>query len=177
MVFRMCAPQTMDLSFKAFSHKLQFEHKTSSPGYLESKGKAEQAVKAAKTLMKKAKKAGTDPYPSLLLHRNTPTQGLDSCPVQLLMSRRTKTLLPTTVNLLKPKLCINADRKLSACKQRQAHYYNKGDLEDRKLGNVVRLFPIGSGAKEPVKTIVQSNVSLQISLLKEASSPPQAGST
>ena len=75
------------------------------------------------------------------------------------MSRRTKILLPTTVNLLKPKLCINVDKKLFACKQRQAHYYNKGvkDLEECKLGNVVRLFPIGSAAKEPVRAIVQSN--------------------
>ena len=92
MVFWMCTPQTMDLSFKAFSHKLEFEHKTSSPGYPQSKGKAEQAVKAAKTLMKKAKKAGTDPCLSLLSHRNTPTQGLDSSPVQHLVRRTTKTL-------------------------------------------------------------------------------------
>ena len=89
MVFPMCASQTMDLSFhrknsKCLVIKWQFENKTSSPGYPQSKGKAEQAAKAAKTLMKKAKKAGTDPYLSLLSHRNTATQGLDSSPVQRL---------------------------------------------------------------------------------------------
>ena len=106
--------------------------------------------------MKKAKKAGTDPYLSLLLHRNTPTQRLDSSPLQHLMSRRTKILLPATANLLKPRLCINVAKKLFACKQRQAHYDNKGakDLEECKLGDIVHLFQLGSGAKEPVKTIV-----------------------
>ena len=120
MVFLMCASQTMDLSFhrknsKCLVIKWQFEHKTSSPGYPQSKGKAEQAAKAAKTLMKKAKKAGTDPYLSLLSHRNTATQGLDSSPVQRLMSRRTKTLLPGTVNLLTPMLFVNVDKKLCVC--------------------------------------------------------------
>ena len=47
---------------------------------------------------------------TFLSHKNTPTQGLDSSPVQRLMSRRTKTLLPTTANLLKPKLCANVSR-------------------------------------------------------------------
>ena len=110
-------PQFLSEKFKAFSLKWQFEHKISSPGYPQSNGKAEQAVKVAKTLMKKAKKAGTDPYLSLLSHRNTPTQGLDSSPVQRLMSRRTKALLPTTASPLKPKLCVNVDRKLLACKK------------------------------------------------------------
>ena len=42
-------PHFLSEEFKAFSHKWQFEHKTSLPGYPQSKGKAEQAVKAAKT--------------------------------------------------------------------------------------------------------------------------------
>ena len=138
MVFWMCTPQTMDLSFKAFSHKLEFEHKTSSPGYPQSKGKAEQAVKAAKTLMKKAKKAGTDPCLSLLSHRNTPTQGLDSSPVQHLVRRTTKTLLPTTANLLIPKLWVNVDKKLFLCKHRQAHHYNKGAKDLEEIRNQLR---------------------------------------
>ena len=89
-------PQFSSDKFKAFSHKWQFEHTTSSPGYPQSNGKAEQAVKEAKKLMKKTKKAGTDPYLALLAQRKTPTQGLDSSP-QRLMSRRTKT--PWSVHL------------------------------------------------------------------------------
>ena len=65
-------PHFSSEEFKAFRHKWQFEHKTSSPGYHQSNGKAEQAVRAAKTLMKEAKKAGTDPHLSHLSHRNTP---------------------------------------------------------------------------------------------------------
>ena len=112
--------------------------RTSSPGYPQSKGKAEQAVKAAKTLMKKAKKAGTDPCLSLLSHRNTPTQGLDSSPVQHLVRRTTKTLLPTTANLLIPKLWVNVDKKLFLCKHRQAHHYNKGAKDLEEIRNQLR---------------------------------------
>ena len=112
-------PQFSLEEFKAFGLKWQFENKTSSPGYPQSNGKAEQAVKVAKALVKKVKKTCTDPYLSLLSHRNTPTQGLGS------MSKSTKTLLPTTMNLLKPKLCMNIDKKLFAGKQEQARYHNK----------------------------------------------------
>ena len=156
-------PQFSSEEFKAFSFSWQFEHKTSSPGYPQSNGKEEQAVKAANMLMKKAKKAGTDPYLLLLSHRNTPTQGLGSSPVQRLMSKRPTTLLPTIAKLLEPKLCVNVDKKLFACKQKQAYYYNKGakDLVELKPGNVVQIVPIGSGVKEPVKAVEQLKVGTQ----------------
>ena len=38
----------------------------------------------------------------MLAHRNTLTEETESSPVQRLMGRRTKTLLPTTTNLLRP---------------------------------------------------------------------------
>ena len=54
--------------------------------------------------MMKAKKDRSDAYLALLDYRNTRTQGLDTSPVQRLMSRRTKTLLPTTGRLLQPQI-------------------------------------------------------------------------
>ena len=84
----------------------QFRLITASPCYPKSNGKAENAIKAAKQLimMKKAKNDKTDAYLALLHYENTPTQGLDTSPAQRLTSRRTKTLLPTTVNLLQPQI-------------------------------------------------------------------------
>ena len=114
MVFRMCASQTMDLSF----------HQTNSKrfvinGYLSTTHLHQGIPKATERQSKLSKL----PRPSLdeegkeswnrsipFSRKNTPTQGLDSSPVQRLMNRRTKTLLPTTANLLKPKLCADVSR-------------------------------------------------------------------
>ena len=41
---------------------------------------------------------------ALLDHCNTPSQGTSTSPAQRLMSRRTKTLLPTKETLLKPQV-------------------------------------------------------------------------
>ena len=91
--------------------------------------------------MSKAKKDGSDAHLALLDHRNTTTQGLDTSPVQRLMSRRTKTLLPTTANLLVPQVIKGQHQKLQANKVRQAKYYNKGarDLPELNEGDVVRI--------------------------------------
>ena len=66
----------------------------------------ESAVKMAKNLFRKAREDKADPYLAMLDHRNTPAKGLLSL-AQKLMSRRTKTLLPTREDLLKPKLPQN----------------------------------------------------------------------
>nr|XP_054753936.1 uncharacterized protein K02A2.6-like [Lytechinus pictus] len=89
-------PQFTADEFKRFARKWQFEHTTSSPHYPQSNGKAESSVKVAKSLLKKAKTAGSDPYLSLLAFRNTPTPGMGSSPIQRIMNRRTRTVLPTT---------------------------------------------------------------------------------
>ncbi|KAJ7997987.1 hypothetical protein DPEC_G00126320 [Dallia pectoralis] len=93
--------------FRHFSQKWGFEHRTSSPGYPRSNGKTESAVKTAKRLMLKAAAARQDPYMAMLDHRNTPGQGLDTSPAQRLLSRRTRTLLPTKDTLLKPEVTHN----------------------------------------------------------------------
>ena len=90
---------------------------SNSPRYPKSNGKVENAVGAAKRLMKKAKKNSSDAYLALLDYRNTPTQRLDTNPAQRLMSRRTKTLLPTTKNLLVPEVTMGQHQKILANKQ------------------------------------------------------------
>ena len=148
-------PQFTAENFKMFSKDWEFEHKTSSPYYPQSNGKAENAVKVAKAIMTKAKASHSDPYLSILAYRNTPTNGMTSSPVQRLMSRRTRTVLPSTVKLLKPEV-PKAANELKAAKNRQAFYYNKNakDLQPLKPGEIVRMKPTTGQQKVWRKAVV-----------------------
>ena len=85
-------PQFDWQEFQKFAETWDFEHTPSSPGDSKANGKAESAVKTAKSLLRKALDSGKDPYMAILDYRNTPTQGMDSSPVQRLMNRHTNTL-------------------------------------------------------------------------------------
>ena len=104
-------PQFSSTEFGKFSDEWEFAHVTSSPGHAQSNGMVESAVKAVKRLVRKAEMAGTDPWLAILDHRNTPTEGMTSSPVQRLMSRRTRTLLPAKDNQLKPKVVRNVGKE------------------------------------------------------------------
>ena len=54
-------PHFSSQEFKKFKDLYEFDHVTSSPTYLQSNGKAENAVKAAQQIMLKALEAGSDP--------------------------------------------------------------------------------------------------------------------
>ena len=93
-------PQFSSRLFQAFADKYQFQHITSSPHYPQSNGRAEKVVQTIKSLIKKATDDGQeaqDIYLALLDLRNTPVDNRAGSPSQRL---RTKTLLPTTDNLL-----------------------------------------------------------------------------
>ena len=76
----------------------------------------------AKMLQRKAAKANQDQWLSFLDYRNTPTEGMDSSPVQRLMSKRTKTTLPVAQHLLEPEIQSDVERKLTK-KGRMAKKY------------------------------------------------------
>ena len=63
-----------------FAETWRFEHKTPSPRYPQSNGKAENAVKVCKALLKKARADNEDPLLAFLNWRNTPTEGLGTSP-------------------------------------------------------------------------------------------------
>ncbi|KAL6471890.1 hypothetical protein MHYP_G00205400 [Metynnis hypsauchen] len=128
-------PQYSSGEFRKFSKAWDFEHVTSSPTYPQSNGKAESAVKTAKGLMGRAIQAKSDPYLAILDHRNAPSQGFSASPAQRLMSRRTKTLLPTCSTLPQPVVM----KTNQSMKQNQS--YNRGveDLSDLKSGDRVRV--------------------------------------
>ncbi|KAL0174707.1 hypothetical protein M9458_030675, partial [Cirrhinus mrigala] len=125
-------PQYSSQEFKQFSIAWEFRHVTSSPAYPQSNGKAESAVKTAKQLMGKAKRGKADPYLAILEHRHTPSQGFNASPAQRLMSRRTKTLLPTRDSLLQPGV-VNTEHAVEVNQRKQACYYNRGAKDLRPL--------------------------------------------
>ena len=137
--------QFSSTEFASFSKKWEFEHLTSSPHNSKANGKVESAVKTAKRILRKCLASGIDPYLGILEYRNTPTQGISSSPVQRLMNRRTKTLIPTADSLLQPKL-VDKEATLRAqahSQENQARYYNTNakDLAPLEEGDVVRMKP------------------------------------
>ena len=101
--------------------------RTSSPHYLQSNGKAEKAVQTVKNLLRKAHAEKRDFHLALLNFRNTPTNDNLGSPTQRLMGHRTKTLLPTTCNLLLPKIIKPSSVKSALFKQKntQKYYYDQ----------------------------------------------------
>jgi len=63
---------------KGFAARYEFEVITSSAGYPQSNGKAENAIKTANIIMEKVKQAGTDIFFSLLDWRNNPSEEMSS---------------------------------------------------------------------------------------------------
>jgi len=145
-------PQYISTEFSKFSLEWNFEHCPSSSGHSQINGKAESAVKSTKRMMRNAKEAGSDPYMALLDIRNTPTYDTGTSPVQKLMLRRTRTLIPTTQELLRPKM-VDGKKTRDGIRQgqkRQAKYYDRKakDLPELEEGDTVRLKPFVKGERE-----------------------------
>ena len=105
--------------FKRFADEWGFRHTTSSPEYPQSNGAAEKAVQTAKRILKKAAADNKDPFEGLLKYRNTPFDDLGVSPAQLLMSRRTRTQLPTHRRLLLPRP-VDPNQVVKTLKHRQS---------------------------------------------------------
>ena len=92
-------PAYSSLEYKQFATKYGFIHTTSSPGYPQSNGEDERAVKTVKTFLKKSE----DPYIALMIYRSAPLHNRFS-PSELLMNRRLRTTLPMLESQLKPSI-------------------------------------------------------------------------
>ena len=153
-------PQFASAEFAVFVKQKGITHVTSSPHYVQSNGKAENAVKTLKLLFAKAKQSGESEYMSLLDWRNTPSEGMSTSPAQRLMGRRCKTLLPTAGTLLKPRYDTDADtRALAGRKRRQSFYYNQHarPLTLIDEGATVRMRPPGEKTWTPGTCTEQVN--------------------
>ena len=140
-------PQYSSAHFSKFARELEFQHTTSSPLHSQSNGKAESAVKIAKNLVKKAKRGNKDLQMSLLEWRNTPdSNGLS--PVQKLMSRRSRTTIPTTEALLKPEVIDGVYENIKRKRQQAKAAYDQHakPLPELHVGEPVRLQPVNPRA-------------------------------
>ncbi|KAI4880495.1 hypothetical protein NFI96_000640, partial [Prochilodus magdalenae] len=123
--------------FRSFSGAWDFRHITTSPRYPRSNGLAKRTVQTAKHILDKAKAENIDHYLGLLEHRNTPVDNLNS-PAQLLMSRRLRSILPTTAKQLQPQVaCQEAVRERrevgdSRVKDALNHFYARFGMATRK---------------------------------------------
>lgn len=152
-------PQFTASTFHDFSVEWNFEHLLVSPANQKANGKAESAVKSAKRLMRKNKDTNTDQFLALLDVRNTPTQGVGSSPVQRLMNRRTRTLLPMTSELLKPRSATATEvdkRRLQLNQAKQKTHYDRSahDLPVLEEGDTVRMRPFVQGSRVWRKAVV-----------------------
>ena len=109
---------------------------TSGPRHAQSNGMSELAVRIMKRILKKC----NNPYISLLEYLNTPLTGMTYSPCQLLMSRPTRTLLPTTKDFLAPKLTKDVVTQIKQNKEKQKIYHNRNatDLPDIQSNTNVR---------------------------------------
>ena len=130
--------------FARFASEWEFEHVTSSPRYPRANGKAESAVKIAKSLLRKSSRDNSDPWKAILHWRNTPTENMDSSPAQRLMSRRLKTSIPVTNRLLEPAVVQGVTEKLRHKRQLAKSFYDRSArvLPELEVGETVRMKPL-----------------------------------
>ena len=140
-------PQYSSDQFAAFTREWEFQHTTSSPLHSQSNGKAESAVKIAKNLVKKAKRENKDLQMALLEWRNTPDIN-NLSPTQKLMSRRTRTTIPTAEALLKPEVVEGVHDNIKRKRQQTKATYDKSarPLPELQIGEPVRLQPVNPKA-------------------------------
>jgi len=114
--------------FKNFHSDWRFSHRISSPQFPRSNGLAERYVQEGKNLILKCLEEKSDLQLALLYHRNTPRGDLGS-PVQRLMSRRTKTTLPTNTKSLLPVVVSGVSKKLKSIHEREKILSDKNKRE------------------------------------------------
>ena len=78
---------------------------------------------------------------ALLEWRNTPSEGMNASPVQLLYGRRTRTRLLITKSLLVPQVISDVPEKLMSRKKKQKFYYDwhSHELPTLHDGDAVRM--------------------------------------
>ena len=151
-------PPFSSKEFDTFTREMGIKHQTISPYNSKANGKVEAAVKSTKKMLKRCQRSGEDENMALLNLRNTPSQGVDSSPVQRFLGRRTKTKIPTHHSLLEPRLPESKHemQQLLLNQKRQQKYFDRHartlpDLED---GDVVRMAPFRAGEDRWRKAVV-----------------------
>ena len=120
-------PLLMSVKFSNFAEMYEFDHTTSSPEYSQSDGKFENAVKTSKNLLKEAVQTDLDFQLTLFDGQTTQTDGsgMHSSPGHQMFCRRTRTLLPTSRELLQPTLITDVREKKLNRKGIQTRCYDR----------------------------------------------------
>ena len=136
-------PKFSSLEFRQFAKSYQFQHVTSSPRFPQSNGLAERTVQTAKKLLKKGYEDKKDPYLAILELRNTPIPGVGLSPTQLLMGRRTKSIILTksTFLTLMTYNTKEVQSTLEATQQIQKEYFDRSSkaLKPLEPGDTIRV--------------------------------------
>lgn len=111
--------------FRNFCSQNDIELTTTSPTYSQSNGFSEKSVQISKNLLKKCKDSGAELWQALLEYRNTPLKEINASPVELLMSRKTRTLIPANRNVFLPMIVPNISNNIQFSKNRQKYYYDR----------------------------------------------------
>lgn len=108
--------------FRDFAHEMDFTHVTSSPHNPQGNGHADRAVQTAKRILRQK-----DPLLALMIYRSSPHSSTGVSPVELLMGRKIRTILPTLAKVLQPKWPNQQHirAKDAVEKSKQAFHYNK----------------------------------------------------
>ena len=98
---------------------------TTSPTYSQANGFAEKSVAIAKNLLKKSFESKTELWAALLEYRNTPLKDVQASPNELLMSRKTRKLIPAKERLFLPQVIPNINKNILNKNHKQKLYYDK----------------------------------------------------
>ena len=153
-------PQYASHEFKMFAKEWDFVHTTSSPYYPQSNGRAENAVKIAKNLLKKCQVSGQDIYRALQVYRSTPLD-CGKSPAELLYNRRVRSNLPMTDKLLDPQQIdsrrLRERRNKQKAKLKERYDLRARDLPELNIGDRVQLLDMNSN-KWTVKGVVKKKL-------------------
>ena len=144
-------PQFQSTAFKKFLENWGVKHRLSSAEYPQSNGRAELAVKTAKRIITNNTlpngSLDTDKAAQALMqYRNTPLQGVDLSPAQILFHHELRDHVPSNPQHYK----LNKQWLISASQREKAHckhltkvleHYNQGTrkLPDIAVGSLVAI--------------------------------------
>ena len=128
-----------------FCQRKQITHTKSSPHHHQSNGKAESAVKIAKSILRKTENSALNPYEALLDQHNTPTVDMTTSSAQRFLHRRLKSEIPMKATLLTPEIAETVLKEKAKKTAKSQLYYNRTakDLSVLKPGDTVTIKPEG----------------------------------
>ena len=115
--------------FKQFEKEYNFTRASSSPLHPQSNGLAERAVQIVKNIIKKCTDDNSSIQMALQNYRNTPRNNILMSPNERLMSRKTRSPIPTSILQLKPKVVVGVTKELECLRKLQKENYDKNAKE------------------------------------------------